>query len=81
MVDTTVSLATTDLANNFSGYINAGGNLVLLQNAVMAHLNAAPYQMGVTAVVASIEAQGKAVKFVLTSPVALDPPTVKNALR
>ena len=41
MVDTVVSLATSDLANNFSHHINPGGNLRPLENAVMAALNAA----------------------------------------
>lgn len=81
MVDTVVSLATSDLANNFSHHINPGGNLRPLENAVMAALNAAPHNMGVTAVSAQVAAGGSAVKFTITSPGGVDPSTVKAALR
>jgi hypothetical protein len=80
MVDTIVGFATRDLANNFSDQMNPE-NVVPLQNAVMATLNAPPYNMGVTAVIASIEAGGHAVKFTFTAPADLDPATVKLALR
>ena len=80
MPDTTVGLKTSDLANNFTGLMNPE-NLTPLENAVMATVNVAPYNMGVTAVSASIEAGGKAVKFTLTAPNDLDPAAVKQALR
>ena len=80
MPNTTVGLKTTDLANNFTGLMNPR-NLGPLQNAVMVALNVAPYNMGVTAVSASIEADGNAVRFTLTAPNDLDPATVKQALR
>jgi hypothetical protein len=80
MHDVTVGLTSKDLRTHFSDYIKAD-DLVSLQNAVMARLNGAPFHMGVTAVAASVEAGGIAVKFVITAPVALNALTVKNALR
>lgn len=76
----TVGLKTTDLANNFSGLMNPA-NLNPLEAAVQATLNAPPYNMGVTAVSASIEAGGHAVKFTLTAPNDPNPADVKQALR
>jgi hypothetical protein len=76
-VTTTVGLKTADLANQFNLDPN---NLAGLENAVMNVLNGPPHHMGVT-VRAEVEAQGRAVTFRITAPVALDPPTVKAALR
>lgn len=76
----TVSLKTADLANNFVGLMDPN-NLPALQNAVQATLNAPPYNMGVNAVTASIEAGGHVVKFVLTAPNDPNPADVKQALR
>lgn len=80
MPDTIVSLKTTELVNNFVGFMNPT-NVGPLENAVMQALNAAPYNMGVTAVDASIEADGRVVKFTLTAPNDLDPASVKAVLR
>jgi hypothetical protein len=80
MPDTIVGLKTSDLANNFVGFMNPE-NVGPLENAVMVTLNAAPYNMGVIAVTASIEAGGRTVKFTLNAPNDLDPATVKGALR